>query len=225
MEINGQKISERERQYFHNMKQADKSKRIPITYDLAREWVMYFIDQQIKEDEQNPKARYDFTKENIIHWTNLTKYFINDPTCNLDLTKGIGIFGEYGVGKSFFFKVFQKFASKIQNKQFSIFHCAEFVTEIGYKQNAIELNKYTLHAACFDDLMKEPKLKSMGMNIDSLDYILTKRERNQIPTHTTFNGTPDNLRTTYGEHIESRCYSLFNWIFLDGKKDYRKCKV
>lgn len=215
-------ISE-EMRYWNNLRAKDSKQMQLISYATARSLVFNLISETVIEETKNDKAKYDFTEHNIKHWTELTKYFINDPSCNLDFTKGIGIFGEYGVGKTFYFKVFQKLTRQLQRKQFSIFPCAEFVTEIGFKQSAIELNKYTLHPACFDDMMKEPKLKQMGMNIDSLDYILTKRHRTQIITHATFNGTPDKLKEVYGEHIESRCYSLFNWIFLDGTKDYRKC--
>lgn len=198
--------------YYNSLKTLPKSMKLDL--ETAKYNVWHIINEL--------KPNYDFTHYNKPKILELTKYFIDDPTCIYDLKKGIGLFGANGVGKSFLMEVFRLFANKLKHKQFEIVNCKEFVTEISIKEQYELIQDYTLRPICFDELMKEAKGKKYGFDIDTMDYILSKRHRMDILTHYISNKTPDDIITTYNKDVDSRAHSMFNFIFLDSEKDYRK---
>jgi DNA replication protein DnaC len=148
-----------------------------------------------------------------------------------DITRGLYLAGPTGTGKTLCMRVFHNFAK-----------CLGLNYTIGDKLQYIDLNFYRADLIC-DDYAKEGDLQKfkqmpilsiedlgsenqetlyMGNRRNVIQSILEARgDRPLQLTNITSNIPIEHLGDTYGDRVQSRAYSMFNYYILSGS-DRRK---
>jgi DNA replication protein DnaC len=192
-----------------------------LDYETARGYVIKII-----EDLFGSKK---FITDDKTKWllTNLTKYFIYDKTCKIDLHRGILLYGGTGTGKTTLFRIFRRLAGALDmmegyNKAYSIEKTSDIVSDVRYRANEDIIRKFYSNNICFDDLGQEASdAKVYGNTVSVMGEILFNRydrfQTNKQLTHLTTNLSEDELKDKYGERIHSRMQEMFNWILVDGE--------
>lgn len=174
--------------------------------------------------------------ENQMKIDEVVKYFSGDPTCLLDLHKGIYLFGTVGVGKTVLMEAANLFCHtiedrmeqagmKVPNRGFRIFPVEGIVSEIEATKDLGKLQRYYKGEVCLDDIGVEDPYNHYGKPIDLVANILSERYKNYYATgqitHATSNLESEKWGARYGERIDSRCSEMFNRVSLIGE-DKRK---
>lgn len=153
----------------------------------------------------------NFDKENIV-------------TSKPSLSKGLLIFGDYGVGKSLFFDIIRKTAKDILVNQgnpslwFSQVSAGSFVDD--YMRSAkdpsstFNLKGYYKGKLYIDDLGFEKKAFN---STELFAEVLFERNRNKSITYATTNLKPSQLTERYGDRIGDRLPEMFNIIKWEGE--------
>lgn len=195
-----------------------------IDYETARGYVIRIIREMYGD-------KYTTNDQIKTLLTNMTKYFICDPSCQLDLEKGILLYGGVGTGKTTLFRIFKRLADALDikegyNRAFAVEKTNHIVLDVRERPNEVNISKYFNGNICFDDLGQEASdAKVYGNTVSVMGDILFNRydrfQNNGILTHATTNLSEKELADKYGERIHSRAVEMFNWIQFDGK-DLRK---
>lgn len=163
---------------------------------------------------------------------------INQPS----LSKGIGLIGNPGSGKSLILKAMsaasKRFFDKEYKKRFNIKYCD--VIELEYSHAGPDsITKYRNQKAegfpnsiVLDELGYEDPVKWFGNDRkEVLSNVIMVRDRlytdHGIFTHFTSNLGMEELGERYGDRADSRLYGMCNIIYLGEKADaidYRKYK-
>lgn len=159
----------------------------------------------------------------------LCLYFANDPRFeednNFKLAKGIGLFGNVGVGKTILMQ-----ACRINPRMDFTVVSTPHLSDI-YQEEGIEgLKRFAgissssgepQKAFCFDDLGCEPtSSKYMGNEMNVMQRIILSRYEKKIPfnyTHFTSNLSSDEISELYGIRTKSRLREMCNVIVLPGE--------
>lgn len=196
-----------------------KERKQVMEYERARHLVIEIIRERVTKFKTS-----DTTK---LLLTNMTKYFINDPSGQFDINKGILLFGKVGTGKTTTFRIFERLAGALDildgyDKKFKIIKTSDIVLDIRAKENEGFIRPYFSNSFCFDDLGKEPKeVKIYGNSSTVMGDILFNRYDRSAITHATTNLNEQELMEHYGERIHSRMMEMFNWVHVTGE-DHRK---
>lgn len=208
-----------------------------MQYEDAKKIVWRIIKERLKRENKVFAASDDELK--II--VNLIKYFIGDPSSCYDLKKGIFIYGNTGLGKTFILEVFKTFLIHTNSRKPFL----QKRTRDVYKEIALTkgkrtqspqsvMKKYEKGEWFFDDLGDEPVFyKDFGNDVSFMIDILTDREdvftKAGIMTHITSNLIPfdiklpsgeikkDEVLERYGKRLRSRFNKMFNFILWVGK--------
>jgi len=202
-------------------------KHLKIDKENIERHLQYFIKMQ--------KDFFTFDNDNIEIITELIKYF-NGNTCKYDLNKGICLFGDYGVGKSYIFKAVKNYvngtASITKNRNINSYRIAsieELMSNIGvdnldsylrYK----ELSEWKYINLCIDEFGSELESKMMHYGTPIKEhierFIMRRYEdfagRKSI-THATTNLRPEDLQKYYGNRLTDRFVEMFNFVEVKGK--------
>lgn len=191
-----------------------------LDYETAREYVIRIICESFTSKKF---VSDDKTK---LLLTNLTKYFINDPSGAFDINKGILLYGGTGTGKTSVMRIFMRLADALDikdgyDKKFSIIKTSDVVLDIRVKENEGFIRQYFSNSFCFDDMGQEPTdTKIYGNTVSVMgDIIFNRYDRSNI-THVTTNLNENEIKAKYGQRIHSRMAEMFNWVLVDGK-DHR----
>lgn len=162
----------------------------------------------------------EFNKEII---TSLIKYFTGNG--DIDLTKGIYLYGDYGTGKTRIFEIIRKLLAKLfpfNPNGYSIasiemivehYKSEKNLTKYGYNKNDIPLN------LCINEFGKKMNEKHFGTDvnaiIESLFMIRYELYQQGKITHVTSNYSPSELN--YPPIIKDRISEMFNFIEIKGE--------
>lgn len=147
------------------------------------------------------------------------------------LNKGILLYGNIGVGKSFIFEVLEALHKKHSYCGFAVKNVStlslmdetiRYLSNPGLAENDKTLYQYysksTIH---FEDLGRERKIKHFGNEIEIMDEYLLLRynefRKTGLKTYITTNLNPKEIEKRYSPQLNDRLYQMFNIIKLPGK--------
>ncbi len=202
--------------------------RQEMDYEVARRKVVELLNErgdQIARIENNPAFRWIFTEDEKAIIKNLVKYFINDPTGDYPLAKGLFVYGPPGTGKTELMKVMSLFTIAEKLTKAFIFTSLSEVhlkTKTDKNYDPIELN--VQHDRCFDEFCRfVGPVNRFGEPIDINEALIELRyERNKRYgqlTHFIANTTPVEAESAFTtmifDHQREMCTSM---VFGGGRK-------
>lgn len=205
-----------------------KEVRQAVDYEAARQLTWAIMKTTLLQRGKN--VCIDDNNRGVI--VQMVKWFIGDPSCELDLQKGILLTGPVGTGKTYLFNTMQALtmSARIEARHFRMARCVD-VAELVRSQNADQktaakaasrLEKMHHGHWCFDDIGHEPNsVKVWGDERHVMEPILSRRYNAYVAghciTHATTNLSKDSLREFYGDRIADRFTEMFNIVLLDGQ--------
>lgn len=165
----------------------------------------------------------------------------NDEPVNWSLDKGLLICGNFGSGKTWMMKLFQKnarqtyymrSAKKIaqdylnsgKGKDKDVDIPEEYVNLFENPLNDGSVFYQKFSGLCIDDLGAENKKNNFGNVMNVIGDLIERRYEKRFTgvfLHATTNMTSGQLKEFYGERVTSRMREIFNFIELQGE-DRRK---
>lgn len=202
------------------------------TYDIVRSLMLYRME--------NKFPGFILDENNSVLFELLCKYFGNDigfyslaismGVESPSLSKGIFLAGNFGVGKTWFMRLFQQ----NQRQVFVVKNCKDIANEFeefGEKSmaeyEAVIKNPVNDAAAffqpfsglCLDDIGTEDIKTHYGNKKNVIGDLIEKRyeiKASGVFLHATTNLTALQIKEFYGQRITSRMREMFNFIELKG---------
>lgn len=203
-------------------------------YDFALRWDTF---QRIAK-KICPEFKIDDNNKQI--YQEACKYFAADETCIYDLNKGLYVYGDIGVGKTLFFRIFSAVTRAVDSvNTFRILTVNNIID--GYSargpeywiyskinpvdSNHVSFGEKPVHVF-IDDMGQSARVASyFGNNIDVVASLIQRRyyafTENFVLTHASSNISPDKIIKEYGQFTSSRMREMFNVILFPGS-DKRK---
>lgn len=144
-----------------------------ISYDEARRKVWKLICERA-ESLGHP---FRFTDEQGAVIGKLIRYFINDRTCGLDLTKGLFVYGVPGCGKTEIMRILATFTKESElAKAFVFSDMSEIYAGAIADKNSDPITPNIQFDRCFDEIgLKVGEVNLWGNNIDINESIIYAR--------------------------------------------------
>lgn len=208
------------------------------TYDIVRSLMLHRIETKFD-------GKFILDEKNNILFELLCRYFGNDlgflsTASSLgveapSLDKGILLAGNFGVGKTWFMRLFQQ----NQRQVYYIKNCKDIANEFmefgdAGMEEYIEPKKNAVNDAscffqkvsglCLDDIGTEDVKTHYGNKKNVIgDLLEHKYEKGStgVLLHGTTNLTAEQIKEFYGNRVISRMKAIFNFVELKGK-DRRK---
>jgi hypothetical protein len=186
-----------------------------------------------------PGFTLDSNNEFIYH--EACRYFAADDSCAWDLNKGLYIYGDTGVGKTIFLRIFhnlmkapgiEEHSGKNGFELYTVNDIIDGYSEYGHvfwknKNLNVKSESYPkpIHIA-IDDLGQNSRTASyFGNQIDVISELIQRRyyayTDNYVLTHASSNIMPSEIKEVYGKFSASRMREMFNVIPFPGS-DRRK---
>lgn len=195
-------------------------------YDDARRrfWAtMQMRAAHIASLENNPEFEWIVTQEFADTLRNLVKYFINDSTGGLPLTKGLFIFGENGTGKTEIMQAFVRFTETYDlTKRFTFCSMSEVYNKARADKDFDPIAPNEQHDRCFDEFGRNvgPVIR-FGDALDINEAIIEARynrfRRYGQITHFIANMAPNEAEEQLSPMIFDRLRSMCTSIEFTGK--------
>lgn len=185
--------------------------------------------------EHHSQGHYTINKQNKKVLFTIFRYFLLDPEFDSDkqvlstpdLNKGLLIYGNYGIGKSYLFEILHEMGRKLLTKHginqlwFNCISAGSFVEmymqEVTKKEKNADTNfrleDYYKGKLYIDDLGFEKKAFN---KTELFGEILFERNRSKKKTYVTTNLNPSDITKRYGERIGDRLPEMFNIIKWEG---------
>jgi DNA replication protein DnaC len=151
----------------------------------------------------------------------LINYFLEFDG-RLDHRKGLLFTGGVGLGKTSLFRIFQRFAYKLDlDTRFKIKTMMSAVYDVSENSNVSAMKGLFKGNICFDDLGQEAAtVKLFGNEIRVFEEIMTHRYNNFITfghkTHLSTNLTFSQIKVKYGDRVSSRILEMMNIVPFRG---------
>jgi DNA replication protein DnaC len=152
---------------------------------------------------------------------------------NPSFQKGLLIIGGFGLGKTDYFKVFERVFVKLSNYRFKFFSSKELVAKYELCNTPLDKKSFFKDVdrkRMFIDDLRSERLASNYGKFDVIEEVLSFRYDRKLTTFTSCNYSNNNqcvketieeLGATYGGRIYDRLYESFNIIEFTGKS-YRR---
>lgn len=206
-----------------------------IDFATAKKVVMHIYGQDLARKNKG----IDFTKEQEEILDNVIRYFINDPDGPYNPFKGLFIYGAYGVGKTWLFRVMSTFCRivPINEMQFQEVATKTFIETFKDYRDAKDKSKksnpiikYSRGDLLLTDLGEEQQIINSYKNEEHpMDLLLSERniawDQFGNRTHVTSNlgeGDSDDalseqIEQIYGTRQLDRFYDQFEFILFPGE--------
>lgn len=177
----------------------------------------------------------DVDDSNELLFRNLAYYFTGDQRGELDLNKGICMFGGVGVGKT----TIMRYLSRNQKQSYAMKMCRQVEDEFSSYGDDV-LRQYGIHLTpalnsdpfghkqlgyCFDDLGTEPMSKYYGKETNVMAEVILNRYDNGLAfnlTHLTTNLSIEEIKARYGTRVTDRMKQMFNIVAFDKNAKSRR---
>jgi DNA replication protein DnaC len=215
----------------------------PVPYLEYRE---YDFEKRLESFMRIAKTicpNFEITDENKDLYEQTIRYFAADETCKYNLTKGLYVYGQYGVGKSVYFKIFKALNKAVDSpnnyKTLTVTDLIDGVSHKGYQyfldsgivpgdrygRTNILWNTGVGHLLLDDMGQSERFANNFGNKIDVVIAFIQRRyyafTDYSALTHCSTNLIPSEIESEYGEAINSRLRQMCNVILFPGE-DKRK---
>lgn len=196
------------------------------------------------------KGEFEIDENNQLIFDLLSYYFIgddynfrvkcyeinSDPDIFYSVMKGILLCGNFGTGKTWMMKLFQKNARQTfwirTSKEIAQAYLnsedkkipEEYTTLFKNPINDEAVFYQPVSGLCIDDLGAESKKNNFGNIMNVVGDVIEERYHKQFTgvfLHATTNLSAEELKNFYGERVTSRMREIFNFIELPGS-DRRK---
>lgn len=195
-------------------------------YDDARRrfWaIMQMRAAHIANLENNPEFEWIVTDQFANTLRNMVKYFINDSTGEIPLTKGLFIFGENGTGKTEIMQAFSRFTVQYDlTKQFVFCSMSEVYnrTRADKEYDPVAINEQ--HDRCFDEFGRQvgPVLRygdPLDINEAIIEARYTRFRRYGQITHFIANMAPNEAEAQLSPMVFDRLRSMCTSVEFTGK--------
>jgi len=150
------------------------------------------------------------------------QWFINDPKCSLQLTKGLFWYGMPGTGKTELMTAFQKLAVSLGlSKQFQYSNMSDIYTEAKTNKDYNPIGTNAQFARCLDEFgTNSGEVMIMGNPININHALLETRYRRfqtygQL-THFISNADPNSLSSMFSPMLLDRIRSMCTGLYMPG---------
>ena len=200
--------------------------RQEMDYETARRKVVELLNErgdQIARIENNPAFRWVFNEEEKAIIKNLVKYFINDPTGEYPLAKGLFVYGPPGTGKTELMRIMGLFTTgENLTKAFVFTSLSDVHLKTKTDKNYDPIEPNVQHDRCFDEFCRfVGPVTRFGEPIDINEALIELRyERNKRYgqlTHFIANVTPDESQNAFTSMIFDRLRSMFKSVVFRGE--------
>jgi hypothetical protein len=172
----------------------------------------------------HPDGKVMIEEENKWAYASLVKYFICDPTCAIDLRKGIYLWGDVGRGKSFLMRAMKIFIETIRFdfRKFEIDSCRDIAFKISEDKSVGHMREYFSGKYSFDDFgYEDTQVRLWGNDLNVMEEIIVNRYdayvRHGLITHVTTNLPPFKIKDHYRSgRLDSRIEEMFTLVELKG---------
>lgn len=195
-------------------------------YDDARRrfWaILQMRAAHIATLENNPEFEWAITDQFANTLRNMVKYFVNDSTGEIPLTKGLFIFGENGTGKTEIMQAFSRFTTQHDlTKQFVFCSMSEVYsrTRADKEYDPVTINEQ--QDRCFDEFGRQvgPVLRygdPLDINEAIIEARYTRFRRYGQITHFIANMAPNEAEAQLSPMVFDRLRSMCTSIEFTGK--------
>lgn len=178
---------------------------------------------RIAQIENDPAFQWVFGEDDKRIIQNLIRYFINDPSCEYPLTKGLFLFGQNGTGKTEMMQALSRFT--IENDLSKTFVFSSMSDEYTRAKSDKDYDPVTINAQfdrCFDEFGRYMgPVKRFGDDLDINEAIIEARynrfrKYGQL-THFIANMTPNEAKETFTPMIFDRLRSMCTSVEFKGQ--------
>ena len=228
--VNSDKLSDNDVKQVHPVYPGiiEKPKKQPVMIDFDELFVKH--SKQLVPDYQLNRVIVTLNRY-MCGQSTFNDYGLIKPE-NASLKKGILIHGDFGVGKTMYFKIIQNINAEIIEKYrvnpfgFTAISAPWLVNaymsanaNASAKRNSnFDIEYYQKNTLYLDDLGAEHLCFN---SFELLSDVLFERHRNQARTYVTTNFSPSELANRYGDRIGDRLPEMFNIIKWSGES-FRK---
>lgn len=227
-------ITETERNYWHGVF-ADRptSSALMITrqtaqemeYDTARRkvWALMLLRAAHISELENQNFEWDMEPDFANTVRQLTKYFINDPSCEYPLTKGLFLYGLPGTGKTELMHIFERFTRENElSKAFQFSSLSKIYTDAKANADFDPVSPNVCFDRCFDEFGRYlGAVKRYGDDLDINEAIIEQRyermKRYGQLTHLIANMTPNETENKFSPMLADRIGEMCTGVFFTGK--------
>lgn len=198
--------------------------RQEMEYDKARSIVReLFKDraQEIAQIEDRP-FKWDFSPELTANVQTLIKYFINDQTCPVSLSKGLFIYGPNGTTKTETMLIFERFCDQEKlTKAFRFDNLSKIHNDAKVSKDYDPITPNIQFNRCFDEFSRHTgPITRFGEQIDINEAILETRydrfKRYGQTTHLICNAETHELKNVLSQMVFDRLRSMMTSIKFSG---------
>lgn len=202
-----------------------KATRQEMEYSEARKrvWNLMQLRAAHISDLEGIDFEWQFDEEERARNANLVKYFINDQSCNFNLSKGLFLYGAPGTGKTEIMRVFEKFClDNDLSKQFRFTSMSEVYTKTKISNDYDPVKDNVQFDRAFDEFGRYVgAVVRFGEGIDINEAILEQRyermKRYGQLTHLIANLTPNETESQFSPMVFDRVRSMCTGVFFKGK--------
>lgn len=194
-----------------------------------KQWFDFYYKDLFKKD-------FIYTEQNKGVMNAIFMYFGRDPKFedihpDFKLSKGLGLIGGCGCGKTTLMQTFEKIGKDFYTKHQSLFFyftlisCNMISMEYQADETKREITQYSKGLRCFDDLGSEKNVfgdkNLMEQILEQRYYELVTQRKGMNRTHFTTNLSKDDLKERYGDRVFDRLKETINFIPMKGES-FRK---
>lgn len=197
-----------------------------MDYEEARKKFFAIIQMRaahISMEKREPDWNWQWDDDLKRNVRNLVKWVINDPTCELNLTKGLFVFGENGAGKTEFLTALETFAKRyVLSKQFELCSMSEVYDRTREDKDYSPIKENIQFDRCFDEFGRHvgPVVR-YGDGLDINEAIIEARynrfRRYGQISHFIANMAPNEAEQAFSPVIFDRLRTMCTSVHFTGK--------